>query len=194
MCANVMIACASKHFLICLCGNNRLLFSFGESLKTFPLFLITEIAIMIMQNLDQFMFNQPRNELSKYSESENDQALRFHEIERPFGFGITIMDNDFTYSTLLPFVELLMMRLRRGVPTKDQIVELFNRSATGIYWVAQNQLQYETEWDAASYLRDPNVYMGEELNQKFETVDSWANGDMVVFYLPEYLPPQLFIV
>ena len=147
-----------------------------------------------MQNLDQFMFNQPFNELSKYSESENDLAERFHKLERPFGFGITIMDNDFTYSTLLPFVELLMMRLRRGVPTKDQIVELFNRSATGIYWVAQNQLQYETEWDAASYLRDPKVYMGEELNQKFETVDSWANGDMVVFYLPEYLPPQLFIV
>jgi hypothetical protein len=104
------------------------------------------------------------------------------------------MDNDFTYGTLLPFVELLMLRRMWDVPTKEKIAEIFNLSATGIYWAAQNQMQYDIAWDTTSYLRDPKVYMGEELDEKFETVDSWANGEMVVFYLPEYLPPQLFIV
>lgn len=90
--------------------------------------------------------------------------------------GIKFGDNDFGL-TLSAFIRLLAENSRSEgqIPeTKVKIVELFNRSAPGIYWVAQNRLQYNPNWDPSTYLQigEEDVYVDDE-------VDEFINSDRV---------------
>lgn len=140
------------------------------------------------------------NHLDKYKITPEDWANLLESDSKPkgFKFGITLGDNDFSERTILPFVELLTIHRRwdLGYPTKDDLIELFNRSATGIYWTAQNGLQYaRNERDLIqNYLRNPKIYMNEALDHELETVDQWGNSDMVILDLSNSYYPRLYIV
>ncbi len=110
--------------------------------------------------------------------------------------GIRFGDNDF-HLTCNAFM-LLLSKADWPNLTKAKIVELFNRSAPGIYWVSQNGLEYSTEKEEIErmnkyiQIEESQVYFDEEVNEFMTIGAEGLNGDFFVLdmsnpSLPHYL-------
>ncbi len=101
--------------------------------------------------------------------------------KNPKRIAIDFHDNDF-WKTLQIFGEGLLQALQEEdlEVTKDYIQKLFEKSAPGIYWLFQNRLDYNTDWDAASYLKLESryIYFDSEIDELLK--DYCANGEMVL--------------
>jgi hypothetical protein len=102
--------------------------------------------------------------------------------------GIRFGDNDF-YNTFDAFFTMMAKRELEFYPnlTKEKVVELFNRSATGLYWLYQNGLEYRINDKMENYLKiDINkVYFDKEVKDFIAGKDkdghaAWHNGEFFV--------------
>ena len=105
---------------------------------------------------------------------------------------ITIGDNDFTYGTLKPFLELLVTnsRIKWEEITREQIIELFRRSASGIYWICQNGLTYNQEWIPEEYFNNKiKVYFEGDTIPGFD----FGNGEFAILDRSDIERPYIYI-
>lgn len=96
--------------------------------------------------------------------------------------GIMFGDNDF-FITIQAFLEGLKNdSYNKFKVTPDNVAELFNRSAAGLYWLHQNRLDYNTDWDAAKYLQIEKKYVCigmEEINAYLESRNHDCNSEFM---------------
>lgn len=101
-------------------------------------------------------------------------------MKQPKIIAIKFSDNDFS-STVQAFLKTIRdSGLDKYDLNKENIVELFNRSAHGLYWLVQNKLGYATNgFDPAVYLRITvyNVFLDDEVTEKLKTTNNWCNGE-----------------
>ena len=98
---------------------------------------------------------------------------------------IRFSDNDFV-NTIRPWLTLLTDGHLDEVEkmTKQEIVDLFNRSAAGVYWVSQNKMRYQSsEADVASIAKylttdDNHVFFDEEVDQYIAANKGWDNDQV----------------
>jgi hypothetical protein len=107
----------------------------------------------------------------------------------PYKIGIRFSDNDFGI-TIKSFLEIYYNArkswyLDEEEVDKKSIVEIFNKSAHGIYWVCQNRLIYQPEWDAAKYIQieEKSVFFDKEVDEYIEKVDGWDNCEFFILDL-----------
>lgn len=114
-------------------------------------------------------------------------------MEKPVTIiGIRFSDNDFI-NTIWAFLTCIS---ETGIESygdlnKEKIVELFNRSATGLYWLVQNRLRYpstifETLDPTYLTITTKNVFLNEEVtayvkekvwdNSEFHVLDTEIRG------------------
>lgn len=100
--------------------------------------------------------------------------------------GIRFGDNDFN-STCRAFLEIINLAgiERYDHLSKEEFLELFNRSAPGIYWVAQNQFRYEKDNTyTEKYIREQMnvscIYFNEEVKKYLEDPKTFLNGEFFV--------------
>jgi len=97
--------------------------------------------------------------------------------------GIRFSDNDFT-STIEAFLQAI---LDTGIEyyvdlDKEKIVKLFNLSAPALYWLVQNRLQYNEDWNPSTYLTISvdKVFFDDEVNEYIKNCKGWDNGEFHV--------------
>lgn len=99
--------------------------------------------------------------------------------------GIKFSDNDFGHSIrgfLKLFVDSAIVDVEQQI-TKERIVELFNSTISGIYWICQNGYLYNTD-EGFHDLRDRwlhielrHVYLGQEVLDFIKENDNWYNSE-----------------
>lgn len=96
---------------------------------------------------------------------------------------INFGDNDF-YNTLMPFIKIIMDAVQwnpylEQKLTKEHIVELFNNMAFSLYRMFQNSWEHSIDYEESTEkhlkINVNDVYIGDEIDEKFKTVNSWAN-------------------
>lgn len=105
--------------------------------------------------------------------------------------GIRFSDNDF-WATVEGFLKNL---LEVGLESysdlsKEGIVNLFNKSAMGIYYLVQNRGDYESSPDLENYLKieTKNVYLNEEVKKYIENCNGWDNREFFVLDTKVHTP------
>lgn len=104
-------------------------------------------------------------------------------MNNPEIIGIQFHDNDFyfTFVAFLQSLDKVGLQSYKNL-TKEKVVELFNRSASGLYWLYQNKMEYQTDWDASSYLEIDieDVYFDDEVKEHIKELNGWSNGEFFV--------------
>lgn len=111
--------------------------------------------------------------------------------------GIRFPDNDF-HNTITAFLECLRFTglesyegYQNNGLNKEKIVELFNKSAAGLYWLCQNRLRYTNEnFDPIKYLTISvdNVFLDEEVSNYIKEHKGWDNGEFHVLDCQVHVP------
>lgn len=76
-----------------------------------------------------------------------------------------------------------MTRIHKG--TRDEarkyIKELFDKSATGIYWLRQNCLEYDSP-NIEAYFKIPEkrIFFDEEIQEYLKTNGAWQNSEFFI--------------
>lgn len=102
--------------------------------------------------------------------------------------GIRFKDNDFTLTIEAFLNTILLNKIEKygdpyGDLTKEHIVDLFNKSASGLYWINQNKLNYISEdFNPALYLiiKTENVFFDSEVVEYIKEKNDWCNGEFHV--------------
>ena len=97
--------------------------------------------------------------------------------------GIRFGDNDF-YNLFDGWFALFH---KRGVGyyqdlNKKKIANLFNKSASGVYWLYQNGLEYNLEHDPSNYLKikSHQIYIDDEVTRYINDEKEFKNGEFFV--------------
>lgn len=111
--------------------------------------------------------------------------------------GIRFANNDF-YNTVTAFLRNLVNEFSCSweytpTYTKEDIVELFNKSAPGLYWLCQNGLQYKTDLGVDGYLKINvnNVYFDEEVTNYTITKEGWDNLE---FFYVDIITQAVYVI
>jgi hypothetical protein len=106
-----------------------------------------------------------------------------------YQIGIRFPDNDFG-NTVRAFLDGLKEWDALDKPT---IVELFKRSAPGLYWLYQNRMGYGLNWKPECYLfiQEKDVFLGKEVEEYLKNNSSNCNGDFHVLYRFQYAPAYI---
>ena len=101
---------------------------------------------------------------------------------------IKFSDNDF-WQTITEFLELVDKGINSHHAstsaeerfTKEKIAKLFNQTAPGIYWLVQNGLSYNLDWDAEDYLKitEADILINEEVDNLLCN-ESWHNSEVFI--------------
>jgi hypothetical protein len=104
-------------------------------------------------------------------------------MNNPQVIGIAFHDNDFYFAitAFLGTMKNIGLQNYKDL-TKEKFVEIYNRSIGGFYWLAQNKMEYRTDWDASRYLQITvkDVYFDDEVKDYIEKHDGWDNGEFFV--------------
>ena len=114
-------------------------------------------------------------------------------MDKPNKIAIRFSDNDFC-NTLRPFLKLYCENLADGTfgkveITKQHVVDLFNRSAHGLYWLCQNGMRYTNDLPDDAHIKRmdeylkielEHVYFDEEVDAYIERCNGWDNSEFFV--------------
>lgn len=108
--------------------------------------------------------------------------------------GIRFSDNDFG-NTVRAFLRCI---LDTGIDSynlegnlgKEKVVELFNRSAPGLYWLCQNLLRDDKNWDPSTYLiiSAKNVFLDDEVTNYIQECKGRDDSEFHVLDTQAHIP------
>jgi hypothetical protein len=143
---------------------------------------MVDVAMDLSGYTETTVLRRGAKNVSKDTGTENDA----NEIKR---LGIKFHDNDFccVFTTFLKIMGDAGLasygrNFGREQLTKADVAELFNRTAEALYWLAQNRLRYDNEFDAANYLRieEKHVFFDDEVKTFIDSHSGWDNGEFFV--------------
>ena len=109
-------------------------------------------------------------------------------MNNPKIIGIRFSDNDF-FTTVIKFLTILH---ETGIDnyeelTKEKIVDLFNKSALGIYYLCQNRLTYDTRMpDTYLTIQVKHVFFDDEVEKHIEENNGNDNGEFFILDTENY--------
>lgn len=100
-------------------------------------------------------------------------------MNQPKLIGIRFADNDFGVTLHSFLANMLAQGLDTYEISKENIVNLFNKSAPGLYYLIQNRMRYQEQFKPDEYLKISvdNVYFDQEVKDHLKEVGNWDNGE-----------------